>query len=108
MGQCLRRCAHDWKNRPQRQTDYRCPGGAHGVIGRRIKGPGAVDLANVSIPGANLESHADLSGANLSGTDLSGANLLGARGLTQTQLDEACGDANTKLPEGFTPLKPCS
>ena len=78
------------------------------VIGRRIKGPGAVDLANVSIPGANLESHADLSGANLSGTDLSGANLLGARGLTQTQLDEACGDANTKLPEGFTPLKPCS
>jgi Pentapeptide repeats (8 copies) len=152
------------------------------VIGRRIKGPGAVDLANVSIPGANL-SHADLSGANLSGTDLSGsnlgnadltgarltkanlssaelfganlsgtdlsganlgnadlfgarlvkanlsnadltgarlvkanlsganlsgANLLGARGLTQTQLDEACGDANTKLPEGFTPLKPCS
>ena len=118
------------------------------VIGRRIKGPGAVDLANVSIPGANLDSHADLIGANLSGpdlsgaslgnadlfgarlvkanlsnadltgarltkanlsgTDLSGANLLGARGLTQTQLDEACGDANTKLPEGFTPLKPCS
>jgi hypothetical protein len=152
------------------------------VIGRRIKGPGAVDLANVSIPGANL-SHAALSDANLSGTDLSGAilsnadltgarltkadlsganlfganlsgtdlsganlgnadlfgarlvkanlsnadltgarlvkanlsganlsgaNLLGARGLTQTQLDEACGDANTKLPEGFTPLKPCS
>jgi Pentapeptide repeats (8 copies) len=152
------------------------------VIGRRIKGPGAVDLANVSIPGANLESHADLSGANLSGTDLSGANLgnadltgarltkanlsgtdlsganlsgtdlsganlgnadlfgarlikanlsgadltgarltkaylsganlsganlLGATGLTQTHLDEACGDANTKLPEGFTPLKPC-
>ena len=41
-------------------------------------------------------------------TQRSGANLLGARGLTQTQLDEACGDANTKLPEGFTPLKPCS
>jgi hypothetical protein len=151
------------------------------VIGRRIKGPGAVDLANVSIPGANL-GHADLSGANLSGTDLSGANLrnadlsgasltkanlsgaglfganlsatdlsgaslsnadlfgarltkanlgnadltgasltkanlfgadlsgadlLGAGGLTQTQLDEACGDANTKLPEGFTPLTGC-
>jgi hypothetical protein len=148
------------------------------VIGRRIKGPGAIDLANVGIPGAILESHADLSGANLSGTDLSnanlsnadltgarltkanvsganlfganlsgtdlssanlgnadlfgarltkanlsgadltsarltkvylsgadlsGANLLGATGLTQTQLDEACGDRNTKLPEGFTP-----
>jgi hypothetical protein len=88
------------------------------VIGRRIKGPGAVDLANVSIPGANLESHADLSGAdltgarltkaNMSGADLTGANLLGAKGLTQTVLDEACGDGNTKLPEGFTPLKPCS
>src|SRR5580704_13775804 len=47
------------------------------VIGRRIKGPGAVDLANVSIPGANL-SHAALSDANLSGTDLSGANLSNA------------------------------
>jgi hypothetical protein len=40
--------------------------------------------------------------------NLLGANLLGAMGLTQTHLDEACGDANTKLPEGFSPLKPCS
>ena len=47
------------------------------VIGRRTEGPGAVDLANVSIPGANL-SDANLSGANLSGADLSGANLSGA------------------------------
>jgi hypothetical protein len=45
------------------------------VIGRRIKGPGAVYLTNVSIPGANLESHADPRGANLSGSDLNGANL---------------------------------
>ena len=48
------------------------------VIGRRIKGPGAVDLANVSIPGANLDSHADLSGANLGNADLFGARLIKA------------------------------
>jgi hypothetical protein len=156
------------------------------VIGRRIKGPGVVDLANVSVPvadlsgadlsGANLRGanlavatlssarliNADLSGAillgaNLSGADLSraslddanliaailgganlsdavvrgadlrgaslgganlinaslrganlsGADLSGARGLTQAQLDEACGNANTKLPEGLKPPKPC-
>jgi uncharacterized protein YjbI with pentapeptide repeats len=58
-----------------------------------------------------LLSGADLSGANLSGADLSradlsGVDLSGARELTQTQLDEACGDGNTKLPEGFT-IKPC-
>jgi uncharacterized protein YjbI with pentapeptide repeats len=151
------------------------------VIGRRIEGPGVVDLANISIPetdlrgadlnGANLSgayliginllganligadlrranlsyaklrgdnligadlsgvnlSRADLGGANLSGANLSRANLSGtdlrdanlsganlrgaylsgARELTQTQLDEACGDANTKLPEGLKPPKPC-
>jgi len=44
---------------------------------------------------------ANLSGANLSGADLSGANLTKAKGL-----DEACGDENTKLPEGFT-VKRC-
>jgi uncharacterized protein YjbI with pentapeptide repeats len=49
------------------------------VIGRRIKGPGKVDLANVSIPGANLESPADLSGANLSIANLNGAILIGAK-----------------------------
>jgi hypothetical protein len=136
------------------------------VIGRRIKGPGAVDLANVSIPKAdltdanlragNLDSadlrSADLSGANLSdanlvgadlsghlsgdmiyargadltdanlsgaklwganldsadllGANLSGADLYGAK-LTQRELDKACGDANTKPPEGLKPPKPC-
>jgi hypothetical protein len=143
------------------------------VIGRRINGPGVVNLANVSIPKANLSgaglfgtnlfgtnlsgallafanlgraslinadltkaelyganlSGADLSGADLSGADLSGAtkvevygavlsganlsganlsgaNLSGAK-LSQTQLDAACGDANTKPPEGLKPPKQC-
>jgi hypothetical protein len=47
------------------------------IIGRRIKGPGLVDLANVSVPVADLIG-ADLLGANLSGADLRGANLSGA------------------------------
>jgi hypothetical protein len=51
-------------------------------------------------------SLADLERANLIDADLRGAYLSGAK-LTQEQLDEACGDANTKLPEGLKPPKPC-
>jgi uncharacterized protein YjbI with pentapeptide repeats len=68
------------------------------------------DLSDANLSGADLGgaelSGADLSDANLSGADLRGAKLSGALNLTQTQLDEACGNANTKLPEGLT-LKPC-
>jgi hypothetical protein len=60
-------------------------------------------LANLN--GANLNA-ANLNGANLSDANLEGANLEHARNLTQTQLDEACGNVYTKLPEGLT-LKPC-
>ncbi|MEO0608128.1 MAG: pentapeptide repeat-containing protein [Pseudomonadota bacterium] len=41
-------------------------------------------------------------GADLSGANLSGADLKIARGLTQAQLDTACGDASTQLPAGKT------
>jgi hypothetical protein len=86
------------------------------------------NLSKANLSGADL-SDAGLSGADLSGADLSDANLSGAnfRGgqirdiktnrfraelsdvmnLTQMQLDKACGDADTKLPEGLT-VKPCS
>ncbi len=78
------------------------------------------DLSSADLSGAHLMG-AILTGANLSGVtlsnailgygdyraNLSGANLSGAKGITQTQLDAACGDAKTKLPEGLT-LKPCS
>jgi Pentapeptide repeats (8 copies) len=62
------------------------------VIGRR-KGSELPDLAKASIPGANL----------------SRANLRGAKNLIQTQLNEACGNNETDLPEGLDPklLKPC-
>ena len=47
-----------------------------------------------------------LTGARLAGADLSGAVLEGAEGLTQRQLDQACGDEETKLPPGLI-VAPC-
>jgi Pentapeptide repeats (8 copies) len=63
------------------------------------------DLSGTYLSGAVL-TRADLRDAVLSGTNLSGADLSGAKNLTQMQLDQACGDAHTKLPEGLT-IKPC-
>ena len=63
------------------------------------------DLADANLSGADL-SGANLSGANLSGADLSGANLTDTKGVTQSQLNKACGDKETRLPSGLT-LKPC-
>lgn len=55
------------------------------------------NLSNSSWVGSYLEG-ANFSGANLSGADFSGAQMGRARGLTQRQLDQACGDAATELP----------
>jgi uncharacterized protein YjbI with pentapeptide repeats len=92
--------------------------GAH-LSAANLKGANlsAADLSGADLSGANL-SGADLTGganlnganlkeANLSRADLSDANLSDARNVTQTKLDAACGNADTKLPEGLT-LKPCS
>jgi uncharacterized protein YjbI with pentapeptide repeats len=59
------------------------------------------DLSGANLNGANLRG-AKLRGAGLRGADLSGADLSGADGVTQEQLDEACGDNKTQLPEGLT------
>jgi uncharacterized protein YjbI with pentapeptide repeats len=78
----------------------------------------SADLSGTDLSGANLRGAdltgafpigADLSGANLGGADLTAANLRGAKNLIQTQLNEACGNKETELPEGLdlTPLKPC-
>ena len=63
-------------------------------------------LFNANLSGADLRL-AKLRDADLSDANLSGANLSGAENLTQAQLDKACGNAGTKLPEGIT-LKSCS
>jgi uncharacterized protein YjbI with pentapeptide repeats len=67
--------------------------------------------ANLSIAyliGADLTG-ADLRGATLTGATLTGATLTGAKNLIQRQLNEACGNNETELPEGLdlTLLKPC-
>ena len=63
------------------------------------------DLTNAGFVGTYLRG-ADFSGATLVGTDLSGADMAGARGLTQSQLDRACGDGTTVLPDGLH-IPPC-
>ena len=67
-------------------------------------------LIAADLGGANLQ-RADLRGAVLDNADLNGARLVGTmlletRGLTQDQLDGACGSARTRLPRGLT-VRPC-
>ena len=83
------------------------------------------DLSDANLQGANLENanlqEANFGGANLQGANLIGANLQGANlgsanlqgayliqteGLTQEQLDLACGDGKTGLPPDMS-VKPC-
>jgi uncharacterized protein YjbI with pentapeptide repeats len=46
-------------------------------------------------------SGADVTRVNFGDANLSGANLRTAEGLTQAQLDQACGDGRTQLPRGL-------
>ena len=50
---------------------------------------------------------ADLSGVNLQQANLGEANLTDVKNFTQAQLDQACVDEHTKLPEGLTRPEPC-
>ena len=56
---------------------------------------------NVPMGGANLR-WAQLEGTQLRGARLEGANLTETVGLDQTQLDQACGDEHTQLPNGLS------
>ena len=58
------------------------------------------DMTNASFVGAYLEG-ANFAGARLSGTNFSGARLSRANGLSQAQLNRACGDGSTVLPRGL-------
>jgi uncharacterized protein YjbI with pentapeptide repeats len=64
------------------------------------------DLAGANLAHAKLDG-ADFSGASLSITSFKGTDLRGAKGLTQIQLDAACGDADTRAPHGLS-VKICS
>jgi uncharacterized protein YjbI with pentapeptide repeats len=63
------------------------------------------NLTNASFVGAYLEG-ANFRGATLDGVNFSGAEMARAVGLTQGQLDRACGDAATTLPRGLR-LRAC-
>ena len=60
-----------------------------------------VDFTRATLVGAHFGS-ADMTGAVLTGANLSGAEFPHARGLTQSQLNGACGDEETVLPAGLT------
>ena len=59
------------------------------------------DLTNASFVGAYLNG-SNFSGANLSGANFAGASLERASGLTQSRLNQACGDEATQLPPGLS------
>lgn len=61
---------------------------------------------NTAVPNGNFAA-AVLEGADFSGARLPGADFESAIGLTQRQLDGACGDARTRLPRGLR-IAPCA
>ncbi|MAK80856.1 MAG: hypothetical protein CMJ17_03110 [Phenylobacterium sp.] len=65
----------------------------------------AADLTNASFVGTHLEG-ANFRGARLRGANFSGAEMDRVTGLTQAQLNQACGDAATRLPGGLR-IPPC-
>jgi uncharacterized protein YjbI with pentapeptide repeats len=58
------------------------------------------ELSGANLAGAKMDG-ADLTGAGTSITSFLGTDLTKVKGLTQKQLDVACGDAATKLPPGL-------
>ena len=65
------------------------------------------DLFKANLTKANL-SKAELRGANLSKANLAGATLTNVKNLIQSQLNQACVDEDTTLPEGLTRPAPCA
>ena len=59
------------------------------------------NLTNASFVGAYLEG-VRFRGATLAGVNFSGAQLARSSGLTQAQLNRACGDRSTVLPRGLS------
>jgi uncharacterized protein YjbI with pentapeptide repeats len=58
------------------------------------------NMTNATLVGSYLQG-ANFRGARLSGVNFSGAEMDRAEGLSQAQLDEACGDESTRLPRGL-------
>ena len=61
----------------------------------------SASLIAANFEGAEL-ADADFKDADLREALIMGVDLSHVRGLTQDQLDEACGDSRTKTPSGLT------
>ena len=72
---------------------------AYGALFSSASFAGA-NLTNASFVGTYLQG-ANFRGANLTGTNFAGAEMDRAVGLTQAQLNAACGDPSTRLPGGL-------
>lgn len=59
-----------------------------------------VDFADATLVGGAFGG-SDFTGAKFDNANLSGSDFATAKGLTQVQLNTACGDAATKLPKGL-------
>lgn len=72
------------------------------LYGARFTGASfkGADLTDAVLVGGSFDN-ADFTDANLTNANLSGAEMAKSRGLTQVQLDRACGDASTELPSGL-------
>jgi hypothetical protein len=71
--------------------------------GARLQG---ANLQGANLQGANLQK-ANLQGANLQGANLQGVNFTAVTNLTQDQVNTACCDEDTQLPDGLTRPAPC-
>lgn len=65
------------------------------------------DSAQYHQPVLEASCAADLTSADRWDANLSGANLTDAIGLSQAQLDAACGTGARRLPAGVTQDRPC-
>jgi uncharacterized protein YjbI with pentapeptide repeats len=63
---------------------------------------GSANLARADFTGAVFNGPLDFSNAFLSLTRIEGVDLSASIGIEQHQVDMACGDTQTKLPEGLT------
>lgn len=65
----------------------------------------SADFTDANLDGAGMVGGyyggARFNSARLRGANLSGAEMADALGLTQAQLNEACGDSSTTLPSGM-------
>jgi len=77
---------------------------AYGTVFSSANFSGA-DLTNATFVGTYLDG-STFKGARMAGTNFSGAEMSRVTGLTQAQLNTACGDSSTRLPRGMS-TPPC-